>query len=76
MDERSPTSEAPGGTGAMGRGSPPGTPRWVKAFGVIAVVVLVLFVILLLTGSDHGPGRHLDGGEGPPPGVEHSTSHP
>jgi hypothetical protein len=36
--------------------SPP-TPRWVKVFGGIAVVVLVVFVILHLVGG--GPGRHM-----------------
>jgi hypothetical protein len=34
-----------------------GTPRWVKVFGIVAVVVVLLFVVLLLTGG-HGPGRH------------------
>ena len=33
------------------------TPRWVKVFGVIAIVVLIAFVILHLAGG--GPGRHL-----------------
>jgi hypothetical protein len=33
------------------------TPRWVKVFGVVALVVLVLFVMLLLLGG-HGPSRH------------------
>lgn len=33
------------------------TPRWVKVFGVIAIVVLVAFVILHLAGG--GPGRHM-----------------
>jgi len=33
------------------------TPRWVKVFGVIALVLLLLFVIALLAGG-HGPGRH------------------
>lgn len=40
----------------------PGTPRWVKAFGIIVVVVVLLIVILVLTrGPDggHGPGRHM-----------------
>lgn len=39
-----------------------GTPRWVKLFGVIALVVALLFVILLLTrgpGGGHGPSRHM-----------------
>jgi hypothetical protein len=38
----------------------PGTPRWVKVFSIIAIVVVVLFVIMLLTG--HGPGRHAPSG--------------
>jgi hypothetical protein len=40
-----------------------GTPRWVKVFGIIALVVILLFVILLLTRGSHGPGRH-SGGDG------------
>lgn len=32
-------------------GSPPPTPRWVKAFGVIALVLVLLFVILHLAGG-------------------------
>jgi hypothetical protein len=32
------------------------TPRWVKVFGIIAVVLVLLFVILHLTGG--GPGGH------------------
>ena len=38
-----------------------GTPRWVKVFGIVALVVILLFVILLFTRSSHGPGRHLGG---------------
>jgi hypothetical protein len=33
------------------------TPRWVKVFGAIAIIVLVAFVILHLAGG--GPGRHM-----------------
>lgn len=32
------------------------TPRWVKAFGIIAIVLVLAFVILHLTG--HGFGMH------------------
>jgi hypothetical protein len=39
------------------RGSTTRTPLWVKVFGVIALALVVLFVILILTGG-HGPGRH------------------
>jgi hypothetical protein len=35
---------------------PPGTPRWVKVFGIAAIFVVLLIAIMLLTG--HGPGRH------------------
>lgn len=34
-----------------------GTPRWAKIFGLIALAVVVLVVILMLMGG-HGPGRH------------------
>jgi hypothetical protein len=33
-----------------------GTPRWVKAFGIVALVLFLLFVILHLTGR--GLGGH------------------
>lgn len=35
-----------------------GTPRWVKVFGVIALVLLVMLLVALLSGGKHGPGRH------------------
>jgi hypothetical protein len=56
------------------REPPAGTPRWVKVFGLAALVVLVLFVVVLLIGGgEHGPGRHSPGGHtGPPSGVTHS----
>jgi hypothetical protein len=42
-----------------------GTPRWVKVFGVIALVLVVLFVILILSGrgGGHGPSRHTAAGD-------------
>jgi hypothetical protein len=48
------------------RGSTTGVPRWVKVFGIIALVLVVLFAVLLLTGrgGNHGPGRHSSGGVG------------
>jgi hypothetical protein len=39
-----------------------GTPRWVKAAGIIALAVLLLLIALLLTGGNHGPGRHRSSG--------------
>jgi len=51
---------------AKGRpGSPAGTPRWVKMWGVIAIVVGVLVVLMLtglIGGGGHGPGHHLPSG--------------
>lgn len=38
---------------------PPPTPRWVKVFGIIAIVVVAVFVVLQVIGGGHGPGRHL-----------------
>ena len=52
------------------RGSNSGTPRWVKVFGITALVVIVLVVVVALTGlgGDHGPGRHASvGGDAPDP---------
>ena len=44
-------------------GSGTGTPRWVKVFGAIVLVVVVLFIVLLLTDGPgrHGPARHTGG---------------
>lgn len=45
----------PGYDGDSDGGS--GVPRWVKVFGIVALALALLFVILMLAG--HGPGRHL-----------------
>lgn len=44
-----------------------GVPRWVKVIGIVVAVVVVLVVLAQVTGiaGDHGPGRHLPGGQGP-----------
>ena len=37
----------------------PGTPRWVKVFGIVVIVVVLLVVaIMLIIGGEHGPARH------------------
>ena len=42
----------------------PGTPRWVKVFGVIVIVVVLLVVAMMfLLGGEHGPGRHAQSGD-------------
>jgi len=43
------------------RPSYPGTPRWVKATGIVVIVLVLLVGILLLSG--HGPGRHTSSGK-------------
>ena len=53
--DNSPLSDADGGAGSD---APPETPRWVKAFAVLTLLVAALFVILMLAGGHHGPGRH------------------
>lgn len=47
-----------------------GTPRWVKVFGLIALVVVVLVVVLVVTGrgGPHSPLRHIVPGETSPTG--------
>ena len=57
------------------RSKPHTTPRWVKVFGIIAAVLVVAIVILALAGGEHGPSRHLPGGDNPgghTPPVQHS----
>ena len=51
------------------RESPPRTPRWVKAFGIGAVVLVLLFAGLHLTGNTptHMPGSG---------GADHGTQAP
>ena len=72
------------GEGAGSREPTAGTPRWVKVFGAIALVVIVLFVVVLLVrGGEHGPGRHSEDGSdepatntGPPAVVTHTQPRP
>lgn len=56
--------------------SPPGDgghrmPRWVRGFLIAALVVVVLGVMALAFGGDHGPSRHFADNTAPtdtPPG--------
>lgn len=63
-DTNDDTSSSPGPR------STTGAPRWVKVLGLAALALLMLVVVLMLFGGgDHGPGRHmgsagaLDGGQ-------------
>jgi hypothetical protein len=66
--------------GATDRRSTAGAPLWVKVSGIIALVVVVVFVVLTLTGrGGHGPGRHGlsdERGHTPPSGVTHGGQQP
>ena len=59
------------------RQSSPSIPRWVKVSGIIAIlVVLVMVIVLLVSGGEHGPRRHLPRGgmpAGHTPPVEHES---
>lgn len=37
----------------------PGTPRWVVVLGVSLSVLALIVIFMLLSGGDHGPGRHM-----------------
>ena len=41
-----------------GGGPTAGMPRWVKVFLLVALAVVVLLVIVLLFGGEHGPRLH------------------
>lgn len=70
MSDQSPHQDARDAVGEGDRRSTTGTPKWVKVFGIIAIVLVVLLAIALLTGHGpgrHGPGRHLGGARGDMP---------
>lgn len=62
------------------RGSNTATPRWVKVFGIIALVLVLLVVIIMFTGvgGEHGPGRHIPSGGagGHTPPIAHGAQQP
>jgi hypothetical protein len=62
------------------RGSNTGTPRWAKVFGIVALVLVLLVVIIMFTGvgGEHGPGRHIPSGGagGHTPPIAHGVQQP
>jgi hypothetical protein len=39
-------------------------PRWLKVSLIVAIVVVLLVVVIaLVSGGEHGPGRHQSGGD-------------
>ncbi len=65
MADPPPYPDTGGDTGvAPDRESTTGAPRWVKVFGIIGLVLVLLFVVLLLAGGgSHGPARHTSSGD-------------
>lgn len=51
--------------------APPVAPRWVKVFGIVLLVLLLVIVVGLVTGhagpGEHGPARHFGSGSNTPP---------
>ena len=42
----------------------PGTPRWVKVFGIIVIILVLLIVArVFVGGGKHGPSRHIPSGD-------------
>jgi hypothetical protein len=43
----------------------PGTPRWVKIFGIVVGILAMLLVVVMFTGlgGPHGPGLHRQSGD-------------
>jgi hypothetical protein len=80
MADLPPSPDSNGNTGVeTGCGSPPGIPLWVKVFGIVALVLALLVIIMMLAGGgSHGPGRHIPsadaGGHTPP--IAHGVQQP
>ncbi len=87
MADPSPSPDTGGDAGMRpDRGSTtvyPGTPRWVKVSGIVALVLVLLVLIAMATGmfaggDGHGPGRHLPSGgaDGHTPPLAHGVPRP
>ena len=58
-----PASGAHAGV-STGPGQTAGMPRWVRMFGIAALVlVLILVGMIVIGGGNHGPGRHTGSGD-------------
>jgi hypothetical protein len=68
--EDTPAAEpvpSPEGDVEPAQDSPPGTPHWVKAFGIILIVLLLAVAGLHLTGN---APTHMPGSSGPQHGLQ------
>lgn len=59
-DESQPGRWPPNWVTARPKEMPGGTPRWVKVFGIVGGVLVLLIIVMLFSG--HGPGRHMHSG--------------
>ena len=56
-------AEPPTQHGSEGGAVYPGTPRWVKLSGIVALVlILAVAAVMAVAGGEHGPGRHVPSG--------------
>lgn len=58
MSGGSPGADAPGENRVDEQD---GAPRWVKALGLVVLVLVLVLVVSKLAGVDHGPGMHSSG---------------
>jgi hypothetical protein len=70
VDFESPTDPTPRRNSATGE-----TPRWVKVFGIIAAIVVLLGIALLVFGGNHGPSRHMRSDGSAAPEIQASARH-
>ena len=60
-----PVEQSSASDGAGQAARYPGTPRWVKTGAIVtAVVVALVVVVMILSGGEHGPMRHVPTGAG------------
>src|SRR4051794_19573754 len=62
MSRQPPERWPPDGVDPPAAESNARTPRWVKVFGLVGVLLVLLIIVMLLSG--HSPGRHMHGGLG------------
>ena len=61
MTDPAPNQDPSDGATSFERRATRSTPRWVKAFAIVALAVGALGAVVLVTGAggEHGPGRHM-----------------
>ena len=51
---------------SLDTGDGTGKPRWVKVFGIIVLIVVLLVIVKFITGVGMDDGGHGPGGQAPP----------